>query len=208
MGSKNKLKRFSENLTFKNVIQPERDVIVNNNFKLKGNWNKQIFKNKNPIVVELGCGKGEYSVALAKENPEINYIGIDIKGARFWKGAKDAIENKLNNVVFLRTQIELIEKNDGRIVIDDEISKSVETIANQETVDIYLKHELHRDLYITLNKATPGIEGEPSTATITVREIPGIILVWIGSFLTILGMLMTMFTEWKNGRKILKKLAG
>ena len=80
MGSKNKLKRFSENLTFKNVIQPERDVIVNNNFKFKGNWSKLIFKNKNPIVVELGCGKGEYSVALAKENPEINYIGIDIKG--------------------------------------------------------------------------------------------------------------------------------
>ena len=95
MGSKNKLKRFSENLTFKNVVQPERDVIVNNNFKFKGNWSKLIFKNKNPIVVELGCGKGEYSVALAKENPEINYIGIDIKGARFWKGAKDAIENLL-----------------------------------------------------------------------------------------------------------------
>ncbi len=97
-------------MTFKNVIQPERDVIINNNFKFKGIWNKLIFKNKNPIVVELGCGKGEYSVALAKENPKINYIGIDIKGARFWKGAKDAIENKLNNVVFLRTQIELIEK--------------------------------------------------------------------------------------------------
>ena len=59
-------------MTFKNVIQPERDVIVNNNFKFKGNWSKLIFKNKNPIVVELGCGKGEYSVALAKENPEIN----------------------------------------------------------------------------------------------------------------------------------------
>ena len=85
-------------MTFKNVIQPERDVIVNNNFKFKGNWSKLIFKNKNPIVVELGCGKGEYSVALAKKNPEINYIGIDIKGARFWKGAKDAIEKNLNNV--------------------------------------------------------------------------------------------------------------
>ena len=83
-------------MTFKNVIQPERDVIINNKFKFKGNWNKLIFKNKNPIVLELGCGKGEYSVALAKENPEINYIGIDIQGARFWKGAKDAIENKLN----------------------------------------------------------------------------------------------------------------
>ena len=121
---------------------------------------------------------------------------------------EDIIMTNSGTEVKIIAEIELIEKNDGGIVIDDEISKSVETIANQETVDIYLKHELHRDLYITLNKATPGIEGEPSTATITVREIPGIILVWIGSFLTILGMLMTMFTEWKNGRKILKKLAG
>ena len=137
MGSKNKLKRFSENLTFKNVIQPERDVIVNNNFKFKGNWSKLIFKNKNPIVVELGCGKGEYSVALAKENPEINYIGIDIKGARFWKGAKNAIENKLNNVVFLRTQIELIDK----IFNKNEVSEIWITFPDPQ---IKLKREKHR----------------------------------------------------------------
>ena len=108
MGSKNKLKRFSENLTFKNVIQPDRDVIVNNNFKFKGNWSKLIFKNKNPIVIELGCGKGEYSLYLSKKYPRKNFVGIDIKGARFWRGAKSAIENEINNVAFLRTQIELI----------------------------------------------------------------------------------------------------
>lgn len=109
MGSKNKLKRFRENETFPNVIQPSREEFIENNFSLKGNWNKEYFKNDNPIILELGCGKGEYTVALAKRNPNINYIGIDIKGARFWRGAKTAVEDNMNNVAFLRTQIELIE---------------------------------------------------------------------------------------------------
>jgi len=68
-----------------------------------------LFKNKNPIILELGCGKGEYSLALAKRNPSINYIGVDIKGARFWRGAKSALEENIDNVAFLRTQIELID---------------------------------------------------------------------------------------------------
>lgn len=109
MGSKNKLKRFKENETFSNVIQPTREEIVENTFPLKGNWNKGFFKNNNPIVLELGCGKGEYSVNLAKKFPDKNFIGVDIKGARFWRGAKTALENKMNNVGFLRTQIELID---------------------------------------------------------------------------------------------------
>lgn len=109
MGSKNKLKRFRENETFGNVFQPTREEIVDEVFPLKGNWNKEVFKNNNPIVLELGCGKGEYSVGLAARYPEKNFIGIDIKGARFWRGAKTAVENGLNNVAFLRTQIELIE---------------------------------------------------------------------------------------------------
>ncbi len=107
MGSKNKLKRFQENETFTNVIQPKREEVLNN-FFLKGKWHS-FFKNNNPIVVELGCGKGEYSIALAKKNPAKNYIGIDIKGARFWRGAKTAIEENLPNVAFVRTQIELID---------------------------------------------------------------------------------------------------
>lgn len=109
MGSKNKLKRFNENATFSNVIQPTREEVVNGELEMKGKWNKEFFKNNNPIVLELGCGKGEYTVGLAEKYPEKNFIGIDIKGARFWRGAKTADENNMNNVGFLRTQIELIE---------------------------------------------------------------------------------------------------
>ena len=110
MGSKNKLKRFRENETFANVIQPERDDVTADTFPLKGKWNSDFFKNDNPIVLELGCGKGEYSVALGEKFPDKNFIGIDIKGARFWRGAKTATEKGISNVAFLRTQIELIEK--------------------------------------------------------------------------------------------------
>lgn len=108
MGSKNKLKRFEENKTFENVLQPTREELLTS-FNLKGNWHS-LFKNNNPIVLELGCGKGEYTVSLAKLHPERNFIGIDIKGARFWRGAKTALSENLENVIFLRAQIELIEK--------------------------------------------------------------------------------------------------
>jgi tRNA (guanine-N7-)-methyltransferase len=108
MGSKNKLKRFNENNTFENVVQPTREEVVSDSFLWKGRWNSTFFKNENPIVLELGCGKGEYTVGLAQRFPEKNFIGIDIKGARFWRGAKTAVENNINNAGFLRTQIELI----------------------------------------------------------------------------------------------------
>lgn len=107
MGSKNKLKRFKENETFSNVIQPTREEVIND-FSYKGKWHS-FFDNNNPIVLELGCGKGEYTIALAQNNPDKNFIGIDIKGARFWRGAKTAIEEDLKNVAFIRTQIELID---------------------------------------------------------------------------------------------------
>jgi tRNA (guanine-N7-)-methyltransferase len=109
VGSKNKLKRFNENETFNNVFQPTREEVVGNLLPLKGKWNTEFFKNNNPIVLELGCGKGEYTVGLAEKYPNKNFIGIDIKGARFWRGAKTATEDNFNNVAFLRTQIELIE---------------------------------------------------------------------------------------------------
>ena len=110
MGSKNKLKRFEENETFKNVIQPARAELEKDSFFLKGSWNKSYFKNAKPIVLELGCGKGEYTIHLAGLNPQKNFVGIDIKGARFWRGAKSALEDKMNNVAFVRAQIELIDK--------------------------------------------------------------------------------------------------
>ena len=119
MGSKNKLKRFRENETFSNVVQPSREELVDGTFPLKGKWNSDFFKNDNPIVVELGCGKGEYTLALADKNPEKNFIGVDIKGARFWRGAKTALENSMNNVGFMRTQIELIEYAFAKAEIDE-----------------------------------------------------------------------------------------
>lgn len=108
MGSKNKLKRFKENETFENVFQPTRENLLQHNFSLKGNWSSSVFKNNNPIILELGCGKGEYAFNLAKKYPNKNFIGIDIKGARFWKGAKDALAHQLTNICFLRIQIELV----------------------------------------------------------------------------------------------------
>ncbi|MCR8666901.1 tRNA (guanosine(46)-N7)-methyltransferase TrmB [Aestuariibaculum sp. M13] len=119
MGSKNKLRRFRENETFSNVYQPTRDELVNEEYELKGNWNQKVFKNDNPLVLELGCGKGEYSVALAQRYPDKNFIGIDIKGARFWRGAKTAVEENIPNVAFLRTQIELIEYAFGENEVDE-----------------------------------------------------------------------------------------
>ncbi|MCX6256091.1 MAG: tRNA (guanosine(46)-N7)-methyltransferase TrmB [Bacteroidia bacterium] len=105
---KNKLARWTELGLFENVIQPEIGDVSVKEHSIKGRWNKAIFKNENPIILELGCGKGEYTVGLANRFPDNNYIGIDIKGARMWRGAKTANEQKLTNVAFLRTRIEFI----------------------------------------------------------------------------------------------------
>lgn len=105
---KDKLRKFAENLTFENLIQPEFDEVFRNDHKLKGNWHRDFFRNDNPIVLELGCGRGEYTVGLGAANPQKNHIGIDIKGARMWRGAKTATEMQMANVGFLRTRIEFI----------------------------------------------------------------------------------------------------
>lgn len=108
MASKDKLKRFKENESFHCLIQPATEEVLGKDHPLKGHWGEKIFGNSNPIVLELGCGKGEYTIALSRRNPNINYIGIDIKGARLWRGAKTATEEHLGNVAFLRTHIEFI----------------------------------------------------------------------------------------------------
>lgn len=105
---KDKLRRFRENLSFECFVQPAFDEVFRCDHPLKGHWNRDFFRNDRPIVLELGCGKGEYTVALAQRDPERNYIGIDIKGARMWRGAKTATECKMPNVGFLRTRIEFI----------------------------------------------------------------------------------------------------
>ena len=100
---KHKLARFAENLTFPNLIQVSFEDLKEKDFVWYGKWNT-FFGNDNPIVLELGCGKGEYTVALAQRQPNRNYIGIDIKGARMWRGAKTSNEEKMDNVAFLRTR--------------------------------------------------------------------------------------------------------
>lgn len=94
--------------SFNNVIEPPAKEVLSRDHPVKGNWRKSVFKNDNPLILELGCGKGEYSVGLALRNPQNNYAGVDIKGARLWRGAKTAYENKIPNVSFLRTRIEFI----------------------------------------------------------------------------------------------------
>jgi tRNA (guanine-N7-)-methyltransferase len=106
--AKRKLARFAEMNTFNHVVQAEFSEVFEKDYKLKGNWNKDFFNNNNPIVLELGCGKGEYTVGLARQNPQMNFIGVDIKGARMWRGAKTALDEGMKNVGFVRTRIDLI----------------------------------------------------------------------------------------------------
>lgn len=105
---KDKLRRFRENLTFACFIQPDFDDVFHTDHPLKGNWRRDFFHNNHPIVLELGCGKGEYTVALAQQDASRNYIGVDIKGARMWRGAKTVTERQMTNVAFLRTRVEFI----------------------------------------------------------------------------------------------------
>lgn len=106
--TKRKLERFAELIHFDNVIQPIQDDYIPVTFKYKGKWQSDFFNNFNPVYLELGCGKGEYTIGLAEKYPDINFIGIDIKGERLWKGSKIALDKKLKNVAFLRIRIEMI----------------------------------------------------------------------------------------------------
>lgn len=142
MGSKNKLKRFAENEAFTNVIQPARDAILKG-FIHKGKW-AEYFKNDNPIVLELGCGKGEYTVGLARRYPNKNHVGIDIKGARFWRGAKTALDEGLENVAFLRTQIELV----ANCFAENEVSEIWITFPDPQIKYKRTKHRMTNALFL------------------------------------------------------------
>jgi len=125
MSRRNKLLKFSQLLSFKNVYENfsyEDPTLIGQNGlteELKGKWNSLHFKNQNPITLELACGRGEYALQLAAQYPERNFIGVDIKGARIWQGAKNAMDQNLANVAFLRTRIELIEKFFGANEVDE-----------------------------------------------------------------------------------------
>jgi len=141
---KNKAARFRENTILPNVIQPTRDQAINE-FEHKGKW-KEFFGNDNPIVLELGCVKGEYSVGLANAFPDKNFIGVDIKGARFWFGAKEAIEKNLNNVAFLRTQIELIDN----LFAENEVSEIWITFPDPQIKYRRTKHRLTNPEFLAM----------------------------------------------------------
>ena len=108
--SKGKLAKFADMETYENVFQYPYSVVELVPFEMQGHWHEQYFHNNNPIVLELGCGKGEYTVGLAKRYPHMNFIGVDIKGARMWTGATQAIKEGMKNVAFLRTNIEIIDR--------------------------------------------------------------------------------------------------
>ncbi|MCB9196908.1 MAG: tRNA (guanosine(46)-N7)-methyltransferase TrmB [Flavobacteriales bacterium] len=106
---KDKLKRFAEMSDFDNVFQPTMDEIKGD-YRLKGKWSKEVFGNDLPLILELGCGKGEYTVGLARKHKEFNFIGIDIKGARIWRGAKTCLNEGIENVAFLRSKVDFIDR--------------------------------------------------------------------------------------------------
>ena len=116
--AKNKHRKFSQMAEFSNVFQPTFEDLKSG-FSIKGKWKSEVFKNDNPLVVELGCGKGEYSVGLSRKFPKKNFLGIDVKGARMWKGASDANNEGISNVAFLRTRIEFIEYCFAKSEIDE-----------------------------------------------------------------------------------------
>lgn len=113
-----KLERFAENLTFPNLFQVSFEMLKEGGFEYRGRWS-DYFGNRNPITLELGCGKGDYTIALARLHPDCNYIGVDIKGARLWRGAKTGVEEEMKNVAFVRTRIEMIES----FFAEDEVSE-------------------------------------------------------------------------------------
>jgi tRNA (guanine-N7-)-methyltransferase len=116
--SKGKLEKFAENLSFPNLFQLKYEEIQQG-FPLKGKWNSEFFKNDNPIVLELGCGRGEYTVGLARKYPHKNFIGMDIKGARIWKGCKISNEEGMDNVAFIRAKIQHVEAFFAREEVDE-----------------------------------------------------------------------------------------
>lgn len=117
--SKNKLSKFADMASYPHVFEAPFSALGDETFKLKGRWHEDFFGNGNPIVLELGCGRGEYTVGLGRMFPEKNFIGVDIKGARMWTGATDSLREGMKNVAFLRTNIEFIE----RFFAQDEVAE-------------------------------------------------------------------------------------
>ena len=143
--AKKKLKKFTEISFFENCFFLSFEQAREAGLLLKGKWHKEYFKNENPIVLELGCGKGEYTVGLAKRYPNKNFIGVDIKGNRIWTGAKEAIENKMNNVAFIRTRIDFIDA----CFADNEVDEIWITFPDPQPQKTRTRNRLTNMMFIT-----------------------------------------------------------
>ncbi|MCH1582602.1 MAG: tRNA (guanosine(46)-N7)-methyltransferase TrmB [Flavobacteriales bacterium] len=128
---KDKLRKWKENAAFSHVFEPDLKSIVDGAGVNKGKWAREVFGNDHPITLELGCGKGEYTVGLARRHPDRNFIGVDIKGHRFWRGAKTSQEEGLNNVAFLRTKIEFVQN----FFVEGEVSEIWLTFSDPQPKD-------------------------------------------------------------------------
>lgn len=142
---KNKLAHFAEIGSFKHVFEPESKVGLSGESDLKGNWSV-FFGNNHPIILELGCGKGEYTVEMARMYPDINFIGVDIKGARIWRGAKTIEEEKIPNAAFLRTKIEFI----ASFFAQAEVSEVWLTFSDPQLKDGREKHRLTHPRFLNI----------------------------------------------------------
>lgn len=142
--ARKKLKRFEDNAEFEHVIEPSREEVTEG-FERQGKW-QGFFGNKHPIVLELGCGKGEYTVAMAKRFPDKNFIGIDVKGSRIWYGAREVEQENIGNAAFLRTQIELLD----RCFADGEISEIWITFPDPQIKYRRMKHRLTNPQFLKL----------------------------------------------------------
>ena len=159
---KNKLAKFAEMEILPNVFQPTREEVFRQDYHLKGRWGTAVFGNDHPIVLEVGCGKGEYTVGLAKHFPEKNFIGLDIKGARMWTGAKIAHEENIKNAVFLRTHAEDMSSifGEGEIAEiwitfpDPQMAKARKRLTGCRFLSLY-SHILQKDGLIHLKTDSP-----------------------------------------------------
>lgn len=149
--TKKKLQRFAEMESFTNVLQPQFEEVFERDHERKGNWKIGYFGNEHPLTLELGCGKGEYTIGLADRNPGRNYIGVDIKGARIWKGARKAYQDRIENVAFIRTRIELIGSFFGVEEVDEiwltfpdpQLKKARKRLTSQRFLNLYRKFLRH-----------------------------------------------------------------
>jgi tRNA (guanine-N7-)-methyltransferase len=144
---KKKLQRFAELETLERVFQP-KGFYLDNDHELKGKWKSEVFANDHPIVLELGCGRGEYTIEMAKRSPEKNFIGIDIKGARLWRGAKTANEDNMMNVAFLRVQIEQLSS----FFVEREINEIWITFPDPQPQDSRENRRLTSERFLSMYK--------------------------------------------------------